>query len=410
MAVAGDGSVPISSAMEAVVQSVSVPAARDALGLGTAATRDIGMSEGNVVAVQAGGALPALDGSALTGIAAGATDAERANILLNAFRIQVVGGLSVLDMIDGVVDEFEDETGVDTGASSNQTYDSTNAVYYNTGLLTPDLVPTMTSNTAPYGVITNSNLQTNTAWYGFNDTDGDIGTQIYWNGYPAWVNYQFPLPKVVTAYTLHPQSTQYWPKTWVFQGSNDGTNYTTLHSVANHATTGWTDPETFEFANTTPYLHYRLYITAGANATYCWLSEIEFKSRSEPLLVSNSATILYSVADSYYPATRINDGVETADHTLGASYAKGVGTVVGYDFGTPVDIRRMSMSQPTTNYASAVDIETSDDNATWTYRETIAGSMAVLSRSSVCCRGGNTATGASRPIRGWTTPATRIGI
>ena len=100
------------------------------------------MSEGNVVAVQAGGALPALDGSALTGIAAGATDAERANILLNAFRIQVVGGLSVLDMIDGVVDEFEDETGVDTGASSNQTYDSTNAVYYNTGLLTPDLVPT----------------------------------------------------------------------------------------------------------------------------------------------------------------------------------------------------------------------------------------------------------------------------
>ena len=159
----------------------------------------------------------------------------------------------------------------------------------------------------------------------------------------------------------------------MFQGSNDGTNYTTLHSVANHATTGWTDPETFEFANTTPYLHYRLYITAGANATYCWLSEIEFKSRSEPLLVSNSATILYASLNGAYPATRINDGVETADHTLGASYAKGVGTVVGYDFGTPVDIRRMSMSQPTTNYASAVDIETSDDNVTWTYRETIAG-------------------------------------
>ncbi|MBC8337136.1 MAG: hypothetical protein H8E39_00455 [Alphaproteobacteria bacterium] len=97
--------------------------ARGNMGLGTAAVED----------VAAGGAGDLLradgDGSALTGITGGATDAEKANILLNAFRIAVQGGLSVQNMVDGVVDEYEDETGVDTGTSTNEVYDATNDLY-----------------------------------------------------------------------------------------------------------------------------------------------------------------------------------------------------------------------------------------------------------------------------------------
>ncbi len=58
-------------------------------------------------------------------------DVARNNILLNAFRIAVNGGLSVLNMQDGVVDEFEDETGVDTAASTNETYDAAGDFYNN---------------------------------------------------------------------------------------------------------------------------------------------------------------------------------------------------------------------------------------------------------------------------------------
>jgi len=72
---------------------------------------------------------PGGDGSSLTGIAGGATDSEKANIMLNAFRISVVGSLSVQNMVDGVVDEFEDETGVDTSTSTNETYDATKDLY-----------------------------------------------------------------------------------------------------------------------------------------------------------------------------------------------------------------------------------------------------------------------------------------
>jgi hypothetical protein len=51
------------------------------------------------------------------------------NILLNAFRIAINGALSVFGMVDGFVDEFEDESGVDTSASSNENYDATNDLY-----------------------------------------------------------------------------------------------------------------------------------------------------------------------------------------------------------------------------------------------------------------------------------------
>ncbi len=76
---------------------------------------------------------PTGDGSGLSGIVSGATVAEKANIMLNAFRIAVNGGLSVLSMVDGAVDEFTDQTGVDTAISTNETHDAAGGYYHNPG-------------------------------------------------------------------------------------------------------------------------------------------------------------------------------------------------------------------------------------------------------------------------------------
>lgn len=51
------------------------------------------------------------------------------NIVLNAFRIAVNGSLTQLNMVDGIVDEYEDETGINTASSTNESYDSTNDLY-----------------------------------------------------------------------------------------------------------------------------------------------------------------------------------------------------------------------------------------------------------------------------------------
>ena len=51
------------------------------------------------------------------------------NIMLAFFKISVLGGLSKYNLIDGLMDEFEDETGVDAVTSTNESYDSVNDLY-----------------------------------------------------------------------------------------------------------------------------------------------------------------------------------------------------------------------------------------------------------------------------------------
>jgi len=51
------------------------------------------------------------------------------NIILNAYRIAILGSFSVLNMVDGIVDAYIDETGINTGASVDQEYDSVNDLY-----------------------------------------------------------------------------------------------------------------------------------------------------------------------------------------------------------------------------------------------------------------------------------------
>lgn len=51
------------------------------------------------------------------------------NILLNAFRIAINGSLVKHNMVDGIMDEFEDESGVDTEASISETYDAADDYY-----------------------------------------------------------------------------------------------------------------------------------------------------------------------------------------------------------------------------------------------------------------------------------------
>ena len=54
------------------------------------------------------------------------------NIALLAFKIATQDSLAVFNLVDGVSDEFEDETGVDTGNSANESYDSSNDLYTQT--------------------------------------------------------------------------------------------------------------------------------------------------------------------------------------------------------------------------------------------------------------------------------------
>ena len=60
-----------------------------------------------------------------------AIDSNAFNIGVLGFKLAVNDGLTVFNLIDGVVDEFHDNTGVDTPENSNATYDATSDFYSN---------------------------------------------------------------------------------------------------------------------------------------------------------------------------------------------------------------------------------------------------------------------------------------
>ena len=60
-----------------------------------------------------------------------ATSVVDQNIALLGFKMAVNEGLTVFNLVDGIVDEFHDESGTDEGEGSNDTYDATCDTYKN---------------------------------------------------------------------------------------------------------------------------------------------------------------------------------------------------------------------------------------------------------------------------------------
>ena len=70
--------------------------------------------------------------STKTGIATDLTDTNNPfNIGVLGFKHAVNEGLTIFNLVDGIVDEFNSEGGIDTAENSNATYDSTSDFYSN---------------------------------------------------------------------------------------------------------------------------------------------------------------------------------------------------------------------------------------------------------------------------------------
>ena len=76
-------------------------------------------------------------------------DTNAFNIGLLGFKHAVNEGLTIFNLVDGVVDEFNDETGVDTPENSNATYDSSSDFYTNDSSADVPVTTEITSYTTP---------------------------------------------------------------------------------------------------------------------------------------------------------------------------------------------------------------------------------------------------------------------
>jgi len=151
-------------------------------------------------------------------------------------------------------------SGHSSGSVINRALDSVHLLGYATGSFNGGvsgsiipLIPNMTSDTTPSGIVSSSDYYG--SWYdylGFNTTG-------YWgsgNVPPNWLQYQFTSssPLAVSYQLKYYDFTHYSPQEWYLYGSNDGSSWTVLDHQLTH--TG----SMINFSNSIRYSYYRLTI------------------------------------------------------------------------------------------------------------------------------------------------------
>jgi hypothetical protein len=126
-------------------------------------------------------------------------------------------------------------------------------------------IPQMSSNTTPSGAAAASTVSTGAAWQAFNRNTGDGWVAA--SGQVGWLSYNFPTGKIIKRYGFFS-----WfnninnPRTWTFEGSNNGSTWIVLDTQTNFVT-GISTFYSFDIsANTTSYTYYRINVTAVQNA------------------------------------------------------------------------------------------------------------------------------------------------
>lgn len=242
----------------------------------------------------------------------------RIGVVVNTFDDLIDHGKAVQGLGFGLVDEFEDETGVDVGASTNETYDATDDFYTNIGA----------QNLIPFGtgtVIGDAEVRQNEGFDGVTNANSSVspggvnGVQLLHLGKDWGVSNT----KTLTGFKAYATNNQGFKEsinpatiTITLQGSSD--NFAAdVNDLGN--VSGGPDASSLILSKlsglveTTAYRYHRLKIDPGepgAARTIC--AEVEFFESDPPVnmtLISNAQTA--GVAPAKAQFTALLEAVDT---------------------------------------------------------------------------------------------------
>ncbi len=233
---------------------------------------------------------------------AGALNTVKDNIALNAFRIAVNESLTQFAMIEGILDEFEDETSVDTGGSTNETYNATLDLYNNKGA--SEQAVAQGAGTAIGDMTENGGLAA--AFDVRIETQTFANSAIVANGNAgnAGKDWGVGNTKLIDKFEAHSSKDEGFTEAstptdckLILEGSQNNSDWTTLFTSSN-----FTDNidlvKTYTHASdvfvmTTAYRYHRVRITCGGSGVAVGYQELKFWEEATPLnmtLVSNAFT------------------------------------------------------------------------------------------------------------------------
>ncbi|MET3209878.1 UNVERIFIED_CONTAM: hypothetical protein ABIC26_002826 [Paenibacillus sp. PvR008] len=160
-----------------------------------------------------------------------------------------------------------------------------------------NLIPKMTSNTAPEGKVTYSTA--NGVYYGYKAFDGDDNT--FYGTYRdtnTWVCYTFTKPVLLGAYSLYCVESNAPPNSWVFEASNNETTWVVLDTKSNYSVSDWkvnNGKLTFTITTDEFYTSYRVRVKGNNVAEVINIYGIEMMGFvfNEKFLVFNESNFFY---------------------------------------------------------------------------------------------------------------------
>lgn len=212
-----------------------------------------------------------------------------------------------------------------------------------------DKTATMTSNSAPSPNVTSASSEYNAdyaAWKAFDKITTKSGTNNEWTTattQTGWLKYDFGSgnAKVIQKYSLIIVPVGFYssrndaPKTWTFEGSNDGSTWTVLDTRENEQDWAEGEKRVYEFENDTAYRYFRINVSANNGGTYLRIMEMEMfegvafsrnGATSIKYLSQDPSNILKDILDKFTAMGGLLDyDTGTVDLT---------GTTVSYQFNT----------------------------------------------------------------------------
>jgi len=195
---------------------------------------------------------------------------------------------------DGVVPTTGDDVWANSFTVTLNTDISVNSIRNNISPI--DLpfnpIPLMTSNTAPSGAANAGSFQVGfEAWKAFDQNDLTSWASNGGVNSTSWVSYQLTSAVIAKRYfILKVAAATNRPSSWRFEGSNDGSAWTTLDTVTGDSSVTYLSGT---LANTTAYLYYRIFVTLVSAGSSAQIFTFEISTdTSSPLGNSNGGSFI----------------------------------------------------------------------------------------------------------------------
>jgi hypothetical protein len=178
-----------------------------------------------------------------------------------------------------------------------------------TSMYSANVVPAMTSDTTPSGVVTISSQQDGSlpGWevfdHGLSTGTGENGWHSANAGFPAWISYQFPAAHKIELYSFRSRFNAngagggtWAPRTWTLEGSNDGTNWTVVDTRTGQQSKS-DEVRTYKVANPGMFSYYKVNVTDNVEQAapayyYVMFQEIEYMEKRfrlvSPMITSHN--------------------------------------------------------------------------------------------------------------------------